>query len=40
MLMMKNIAMADSVSTHSPIQSDSESSLEATADYSCLKLEK
>jgi len=39
-MMMKAMAMADSVSTESPIQSDSESSLEATVDYSCLKSEK
>lgn len=39
-MMMKAMAMADSVSTQSPIQSDSESSLEATVDYSCSKLEK
>jgi len=39
-MMMKTMAMADSVSTESPIQSDSESSLEATVDYSCSKSEK
>ncbi|MDP3586486.1 MAG: SIMPL domain-containing protein [Sulfuricurvum sp.] len=39
-MMMKAMAMADSVSTESPIQSDSESSLEATVDYRCSKSEK
>ncbi len=36
-MMMKAMAMADSVATESPIQSDFESSLEATVDYNCSK---
>lgn len=37
-MMMKAAMMADSVATESPIQSDFESSLEATVDYNCSKL--
>ncbi len=36
-MMMKAMTMADSVATENPIQSDSESSLEATVDYNCSK---
>jgi hypothetical protein len=36
-MMMKAEMMADSVATQSPIQSDFESSLEATVDYNCSK---
>lgn len=36
-LMMKSMMRAESVATESPIQSDSDSSLEATVDYHCTK---